>query len=245
MDRTLDAKFFVCTQNKESLTKIESLIQREFCEVYIINNYRILHSLFKHFEKLILVLDFNTVEFDSDISPFLQKLIEECSEKLIQIITVDAPEKLFIHKKIINYSFDFLNKNENILKIIADLNIWGHRNYIRFGNNGSRIAFFRINLDNQWRTGVIHDISALGMSCSFDKHNEIVPNEFDTDIELCIKDKIFSLTGKFLIRRTFKNTNMFVLVFSRKKSPKTIKSLNSIIYNLTLEHTRGKIRKLV
>ncbi len=243
MNRTLDAKFLILSPNDQARIRLQELIDREYCEIYIINNVRIISPLLNQLEKVILVL--NSAQITEDLKLFIGDLISEHDGKIIKIISVDAPENILTHDKILHCSSSYLQNDDNVIKLINELNVWGSRNYIRFGNSGSRIAFFRMKFRNSWRTGVIHDISASGMSCSFDKHNDIELNEMNTEIELCISDRIFSLTGKFLIRRSFKNNNMFVLVFSKKKASHNILSLNSIIYTLTRENTLKKIRKLV
>jgi len=245
MNKTLDAKFFVVSPDDVTRKRIGSLVTRELCEIYIIENYRIIQSLISQLEKCILILDFNTLERSIDVNGFLQELLQTCGGKLIRILTVDPPPGIISHDKLINYESGFIRSDSNVLTIVNELNIWGQRNYIRFGNKNSRIAVFRMKIKNNWRTGVIHDISASGMSCSFDKHSDIEIDEHSTDIELNIEDRIFSLTGSFLIRRTFKTANLFILIFSRKRSKENIRSLNSIIYKLTTESIAEKIRKLV
>lgn len=246
MNKTIDAKFFILAPNEEDRIRINKLVEDELCEMYILDNHEIIIPLLSQLDKCILVIDRNTA---SQMSGFpesmLIDIIQACGEALISIIIVGTPENLPEHEKIYSYRESYLKNNQNILNIIDDLNIWGHRHYIRFGNKESRIAFFRMKFAGNWRTGVIHDISASGMSCSFDKYYDIEIDEHTTAIELCIKDKIFHLTGSFLIRRTFKNSNMFVLIFSRKRSNDNIQSLNSIIYHLTRDHILELIGKLV
>ena len=245
MDKTIDAKIFVVSPGNENRKRILSLIERELCEIYIIEDYRIILPLISQLEKSIVILDFNTLEKSVDINGFLKELLLGSDLKLNKILTVDSPPNLISDNKIMNYDSEYIRSDDNVLAIVNELNLWGQRNYIRFGSKDSRIAVFRMKIKNNWRTGVIHDISASGMSCSFDKHSDIEIDELSTDIELYIKDRIFSLTGSFLIRRTFKTKNLFVLIFSRKKSQENIRNLNSILYKLTMEYISEKIRKLV
>lgn len=244
MNKTLDAKFLIAYPNVENRKRIQSLIDRELCEIFIIDDYTIFRSLLLQLEKSILVLDFNTLKISDNINDLLTELLEACGSRLLKILTIDSPSEIISHKKILNYKSDFIRNDQNIIDIVNGLGVWGPRNYIRLGNKSSRIALFRMKNDNNWRTGVIHDISASGMSCSFDKYSDININAISSDIEVCIKDQIFHLTGNFLLRRTFKATNTFVLVFSRKKSIENVQNLNSIIYRLTMDSILEKIKNL-
>lgn len=245
MDRTLDAKFLILSPNESDRKRLNTLVEMEYCEIYIIENYKLIAPLVKQMEKVILVIDYNSVQIQGDFNLFIGELIDESADQIMKVIAVNAPENSSHHEKILYCNSQYLESDDNVIKLIQELNVWGQRNYIRFGNSLSRIAFFRIKLKDHWRTGVIHDISASGMSCSFDKYSDLELNELDTEIQLCISERIFSLTGKFLVRRSFKTNNIFVIVFSRKKTHETIRSLNSIVYALTRETTLNKIRKIV
>ena len=245
MMKTIDAKFFILSPDRKSRDRIDSVISNEVCEIYSLENHEIVGDVLSQFDKSVLVLESSNINIKNQLNSFITGLIENYNKNIIKIIIVGTPDKILENEKFLYVELEDLISDENIYGIIEKLNIWGPRNYIRFGNKASRIAFFRMKIKNKWRTGVIHDISASGMSCSFDKHTDINIDENSTKIELCIKDKIFFLSGSFLIRRTFKNTNMFVLVFSRKRSNENIKNLNSIIFKLTRDYVEHKISKFV
>ena len=245
MNKTIDAKFFILSNNALYKKRIDKVIEEEKCEIYNLDSHTIIKPLFLLTEKSILVIDDQHNLINQITETFILNLIETLQNKLIKVIFLGTSTKRIFHEKVRYYEHDYIVEDKNILQIIEELNVWGPRNYIRFGNKDSRIAVFRMKFSDNWRTGVIHDISASGMSCSFDKHDDININENSTEIELCIKDRIFHLAGSFLIRRTFKNMNTFVLVFSRKRSTENIQNLNSIIYNLTRENIIDKISKFV
>jgi len=245
MLRIIDAKIFVLSTDSQSRNRINAVIKKENNEVYILENHAIVKSLLMQFVKNILVIDIDNFLLSQDLNEYVQDVISSLQEKLIKIIIVGNCAQNIKNEKILYLDSSDIISDDNVLSIIDNLNIWGPRNFIRFGSSVSRIAYFRMKFKHNWRTGVIHDISASGMSCSFDKHCEINPDENSSSIEICIKEKIFSLSGSFLIRRTFKNSNMFVIVFSRKRSPENIRNLNSIIYNLSREAVLDKVRKLV
>jgi len=245
MLKIIDAKIFVLSPDSQSRKRIETVISKEKSEVYILENHTIIKPLLMQYDKNILVIDIDNSQLTRDLNDYVLDIITSVQNKLIKIIIVGDCGQFIKNEKVLYLDRSEIIRDENILSIIDDLNIWGQRNFIRFGSHISRIAYFRMKFKESWRTGVIHDISASGMSCSFDKYSEINLDENSTSIEICIKEKIFSLSGSFLIRRTFKNSNMFVIVFSRKRSSENIKSLNSIIYNLSREDVLDNVRKLV
>lgn len=244
MNKVLDAKFFVLSPDEQNRAKIKNLIKKEICEIYILEKPELIKPIISRFKKSILVLSSHPEESSGNYTNFVLDLINSCAENLLKIIIIGDSGKKITHERILNLERNQLENNYEVMNIIDSLDIKGFRNYIRLGYKNSRIAFFRMNLNNEWRTGVIHDISAAGMSCSFDQHRDISPDENSRVIELSIKDRIFRLSGNFLIRRTFKNNNIFVIVFTRRNNMENIKSLKSIIYNLTREEVLDKIREI-
>jgi uncharacterized protein YjgD (DUF1641 family) len=244
MTNSIDAKFFILSPDDKSKKRIEIVIEKEICEVYILENLKSVSEVISHFTKSILVVDCASFNSKSELRDYTSDLLNRFYENLINIIIICDTAEEYENEKIMYLRRDQISNDEDILKLIHKMDIEGERKYIRLGHKDSRIAFFRMKLQNKWRTGVIHDLSASGMSCSFDKHHEIFTDENDTIIEICITEKIFQLSGKFLLRRTFKNDNMFVLVFSRKKNMENINSLNSILYHLNRKKVLEKISKL-
>ena len=232
MNKTIDAKFFVLSPDDRSKDRIQKVICKEICEIYIVENILNIKSLLLRLDKIILVIDCNTFSDSENLDPFILDILSSCGDKLLYIISIDYSGYID-HYKLLSFKSDYLKSDKNVINEIDKLDIWGPRSYIRLGHKVSRTAFFRMKINNIWRTGVVHDISASGMSCSFDHHDEINIYEQTTAIEICIKERIFHLSGTFLIRRTFKNNNMFVLIFSQRKNRENIQNLNSVIYTLT------------
>ncbi|MBI9100136.1 MAG: hypothetical protein JEY91_16765 [Spirochaetaceae bacterium] len=235
MNKTIDAKFFIISPDEKSKERIQKVIYNEICEIYIVENIQNIKPLLLRLDKLILVIDSNTFSDSENLESFILDIINSCGNKLLYLISIDYPGDIN-HDKILSFKSDYLKSDQNVVNEIDKLDIWGPRSYIRLGHKVSRTAFFRMKINNIWRTGVVHDISASGMSCSFDHHEQININEQTTAIEICIKERIFHLSGTFLIRRTFKNSNMFVLIFSQRKNRENIQNLNSVIYTLTRQY---------
>lgn len=245
MNQTIDAKVFFLQPGTGDRERIEKLIEIEACEIFILHNPEIVSKLIAQLDKSILIIDRETFEYHEDLSSYIDSLIDLCGSKLFKVIAVDTTLSLPQRDSVYMIDRERADNDKEILKIIEELGLWGLRKYIRFGSQNSRIAFFRMKFYTEWRTGVIHDISASGMSCSFDRFVDIDVSDKSSVIEICIKETIFRFKGNFLIRRTFKNSNMFVLVFSRKRGRGGMKNLNSIIYKLTREQVLDKIEKLV
>lgn len=244
MSRTIDARIFYLLPNARDKERIDGLTERELCESFVLTKPEIVKSILMQQDKSILIVDSETFPQKENLDEFAERIVDECGDKIIRLFIIGSGETTPDTDKIVRLDRKTADNDESIKNIVSKLNVWGMRSYIRFGNQHSRIAFFRMKFTDIWRTGVIHDISASGMSCSFDRHGDIDVTEKSSSIELCIKDKIFRLSGNFLLRRTFKNSNMFVLVFSVRRNMESIQQLNSIIFKLTREQVQEKIEKL-
>lgn len=244
MSRTIDARIFYLLPNDRDKGRIETLTEQEICESFVLTNPEKVKAILLQQDKSILIIDSETYPGAGSLEKFAEEIVEECGDKIIRLFIIGSGQNLLENKKIIRIDRKTSDDDNSVKNIVSELNIWGMRSYIRFGNHNSRIAFFRMKFADIWRTGVIHDISASGMSCSFDRHGDIDVTEKSSSIELCIKDKIFRLSGSFLLRRTFKNSNMFVLVFAARRNQEYIQQLNSIIFKLTREQVLEKIERL-
>lgn len=244
MNENIDAKIFIISPDEKHRERVQKVIDDQRCEIYILEKDSSAKNIISHFKKSVLIVDAANYNNTENLQKFITDMLTISQEKLINIIIIDNPEGHISDSRVLSVERSLTDNEEYILQFIKDLNILGPRSYIRFGYKDSRIAFFRMKLMDKWRTGVIHDISASGMSCAFDKHQDIKMDENSTIIELSINDVIFRMTGSFLLRRTFKNDNMFVLVFSGRKNQEHITSLNSIIYSLSRKNVLKKIAEL-
>ncbi|MBB6479141.1 hypothetical protein [Spirochaeta isovalerica] len=245
MTRTIDARIFFLLPGESDRIRINQLVEREICESFILEEPGLVKKILLQQDKSILLIDYSTFPDCYKIEPYCREIIDICGEHLIRIFIVDSESRVPPFDRKISFLTRKESEDKDRMKsIVDDLNIWGLRSYIRFGSHNSRIAVFRMKIHQNWRTGVIHDISASGMSCSFDRHDDIDVSGKSTTIEIIIREQIFSLEGNFLIRRTFKNTNMFVLVFSSRRGGGNLNKLNSIIFKLTRQQVLEKIEKL-
>ncbi|MBN2657094.1 MAG: hypothetical protein JXR86_08545 [Spirochaetales bacterium] len=245
MTRTIDARIFFLLPDIRDHKRIEQLVQQEICEAFILNEPALVKKILLQQDKSILLIDYNTFPDRSGLEEYCREIIGECGDHLLRVCIVGSESQQDNRNpKVLYLSREEADDNEKLKSVVDELNIWGLRNYIRFGSHNSRIAVFRMKFFQSWRTGVIHDISASGMSCSFDRHDDIDVTGNSTIIEIIIHEQIFRLEGNFLIRRTFKNSNMFVLVFSSRRGGGNLKKLNSIIFKLTRQQVLEKIEKL-
>lgn len=244
MHKTIDAKILFINPSASDRERINSLISGELCEAFILDDLELATKLISSLDKSILVIDERTFPGDKPAGQVLESLFGCCGDRLLKIFTIGTFSDLPENGKIYRVDTPTVLNDDKILAIIDELGLWGSRSYIRFGDHNSRVAFFRMRFGNFWRTGVIHDISASGMSCSFDRFDDIEVEEKSTEIEIYIRESIFRLKGNFLLRRSFKKSNTFVIVFSDRRSGTHINKLNSIIYNLTREQVLTIMEKL-
>lgn len=245
MNKTIDARIFFLLPSESDKERINLLVENEISESFILTNPSLVVNVIKLQDKSILFIDTETYPDKTKILSYCLHVIESCGDKLIRILIVNDVElKEKKHEKITFLTRKEADDNQRLTEIVNEMGLWGLRNYIRFGSHKSRIAVFRMWSVNHWRTGVIHDISVSGMSCSFDRYNDIEVSDRSTIIEIIIHEHIFKLNGNFLIRRTFKNNNMFVICFASRRGGTNLKKLNSIIFGLMRQQVLDKIEKL-
>jgi hypothetical protein len=73
----------------------------------------------------------------------------------------------------------------------------GHRHFVRFGNHYASIATFGFQRDGKRYAGVVHDISAVGISCTFKPEPDQVGHMIVHDMQLNLPGYRAVIPGTF------------------------------------------------
>jgi len=119
---------------------------------------------------------------------------------------------------------------ERIGTILEALSARGQRQYVRFGGADQVVAKVCLTRMGECIFGEVHDISSVGMSCSFPDGIDFSPKEQIETIEIICDDTSYHVKGSILLKReNASGKPVFVIMFDRKNSPEAQEQIRSFI----------------
>ena len=120
--------------------------------------------------------------------------------------------------------------SHRIIEILTTNGARGQRQYVRYGGQDLSVARFVFRHRGVDYTGVVHDISSVGMSCTFDAGTEFQVDDGLMDIRIQIEESISTISGRIIVKRALQNTqDLYVVMFDRRINAETRDGLHRFI----------------
>jgi hypothetical protein len=245
--------FFLYPHSVIKKDLMQELIASEY-EVYIINDYKRVKAILKHFKNSILFINIDENLKEQEWIDFIKVLIAEAPDTGVQIGILTYNENDVLAQK---YLMDIgvpcgfiqlnLGKDKSkgiILKTLEFNESKGQRKYIR-ANATNKNATFNVKIGNDLFAGNINDISSVGMSCTFDVDIGLKKNAILRKIQLKLQGKLVLVDGIVFGSRAIENNiNLYVVMFTNNMSDDTKDKVHSFIGNTIQEQIDREIDSL-
>jgi len=106
----------------------------------------------------------------------------------------------------------------------------GHRHFVRFGNHYASIATFGFHHDGKRYAGVVHDISVVGISCTFKPEPDQVGHMIVDDMQLNLPGYRAVIPGRFTKTRYVAGHTIHVFLFDDELGEDIQDSIYDFIY---------------
>ena len=230
MDNISGKKIFLLYPD-ESLRSVFHGELRNSFTIYYMYDYEKIRPLAAYYPGSIIVL--NLINNDLGWLPDeLEAELEGMREERPSIIILhdgNKPENPLCTLSIRSTGDDEALRAE-LKKVFEELGGKGRRNFVRYGGNGENIASIVIPVKSDTLQGVVHDISASGLSCSFPQAMEI-PSKKELAVTLGIGGESIALTAFKILERKFNDDIIHVLKFSGGMPADRIEMLLNFIYS--------------
>ncbi|MEW5817519.1 MAG: hypothetical protein AB1798_19240 [Spirochaetota bacterium] len=200
---------------------MEAVIKHEY-EAYSVFDHIRLSKLLQEYNTALLFICIDLRE-DIDWENYVLSLINNEKTKSVKFILMSEHilrEKMKgLFEEIASFC-EFVNLGssnslDTILGFFEKYQARGQRKYVRYGGYGEISARFKFLYRGNDYTGVVHDISTVAMSCSFDMEFNFDINTRIPDIQLILGDEILTISGRISVKRQLGHNNIFVVMFDR------------------------------
>jgi hypothetical protein len=136
----------------------------------------------------------------------------------------------------------------------------GQRKFLRFGGVGQAIAPFSAVVNRRRVMGVVHDISSVGLSCSFDADSEVGVGDIFSGLQIDIPGSLPAMAGRLTLKRDMPEragqssqdgvnrdaatTDIYVLMFDRRRKEMYAEAVHEFIYRSLQADLDRKIAEL-
>lgn len=121
--------------------------------------------------------------------------------------------------------------SEAVTGYLDHLGARGHRHYIRFGSQYASIATFDFHRGEKRFAGIIHDISAAGVSCTFRPEPESLGRKSVKDMHLNLPGYRATVSGHFVSHRVVAGQTIRVFNFDGDVSDEVREHIHDFIYS--------------
>lgn len=231
MEKTLGRKaFFLYPDGRVVPGVLDALRKREF-EVYGFQSHKIIGKILGFYENSVLFIwadegpgPAGWAELIREIHPE-NKIPESTSDAVMYALVKrgrKSPEYEALASAIgLAFLIDIPDESEKLTErigtILEAISARGQRQYVRFGGAGQIVTSLYAAHGDAGVSGTVHDISSVGMSCSFSEEVDFNPKDRIDQIELSIQDQRYRVGGFILLRRQDPSGRpVYVIMFDRK-----------------------------
>ena len=202
-------------------------------QIYYIFDYEKIRLLADYYPGCIICINLVNNDLDwlvDDIIEGLEGISEENYPK-IALLTDREPPSAAASCPLVDFRKNPEEIIEDIKKLFSDFGGRGRRNFVRYGGYGESVATIRVRTDGDFATGTVHDISASGLSCSFQENIELNASSGDIEIRLDLAGTGLTLKATKILERAMDGRLIHILQFERNMSEDKLDELSRFIHS--------------
>jgi len=246
--------FFLYPPNIIEEELIEKIVKEEY-EAYILKDHKIAIELLKEYSESILYINIDSVLSESQWEKYINELKNNPLTKDVHIGVLTYKEDKNLAKKfLIDLGIECgyivlkqgtLNAKKIIFKVLEYNEAKGRRKFLRVMCNNKSIASFNIKIGEEIISGVINDLSIIGIAGELDKNNiQLKEGDILKDIQLRLLGSVVSVYGKIkMIRKLDNDKKLYIIIFENLPQISNDK-IHHFIYQIHQENMDKKIKQI-
>jgi hypothetical protein len=217
---------------------VAELAQQEF-EVYIVKDHAALAQVLKRYPGSIVFADIDERMSEKDWEAWIRGLINNpaTNQTGIGILSVNGDEQLqrkYVNSVRVQCGYTVLKADLNqvirqLVEILKAMDAKGRRKYIRAITENEAFTTINFPLNGTFVNGIIKDISAVGLSCSFGEDPELTKNTLFQNIQIKLQSTILKVEGIVFGSRADGASKTYVILFTKRIDPETRSKIRKYI----------------
>lgn len=226
---------------------IGELIQQEY-EVYIAKNKDNLKRVLRQYPDSIIFVDVNEHMAENEWEMWIRGIMDAPDTKDVSIGIVTSNENDQAKQKyqttlkvpcgytVINYDLEKIIGH--LISVLQEVGAKGRRKYIRaIIDRVESNTSVNLSIDGNYVNGRIKDISAVGISCTFENNLEIPKNTLLKDIQVRLQTHLLKAEGIVFGSRMEGTEKTYVILFTQRIDPEVRAKIRKYIQ----QHMQNKM----
>ena len=217
---------------------ISTLIRSEY-EIYLLKNHEAAVSVLEKYDDSILFINIDEELTEPEWEKYIKNIMESEKTKNVRIGILTYNEDASLAKKylmdlmipcgFIKLRLGLIESTKIMLATLDSNEAKGTRKFVRAKCETS--ATFNLDFNNKRYSGIINDLSVVGMACVFDKNVDIKLHTIFKNIQLNLKGILCRLTG-FVAGIRKLESNVYVIMFKQNMGDDMREKIRNFIHKL-------------
>lgn len=246
--------FFLYPHSVIESDLIHDFIKNEY-EIYILKDHRKVKLLLKKYKDSIVFINIDEHLSEQEWYEYVESITDNREFQGVQVGILTYNENADLQMK---YLMDLsvtcgfiqlkLGKEDSkniILKTLEANESKGKRKYIRATSTNRKRSAFNVKIGTELKTGIVNDISSVGMSCIFDEPLELKKNALLAKMQLKLNGKLILVDGiVFGSRRISEKELLYVVMFTNSVSEDSKAKIHKYIGEIIQENLDMEVRDI-
>ena len=175
------------------------------------------------------------IDLDSDGIDELDSMKKALKEKEINCVLAGFGSKVDYGKRPVDLRIIVDTSKKGFFEVMLDFlnrhHAQGQRHYIRFGGTNASIATFVFHWEGKRYAGIIHDISAAGISCEFKPDPGELDDKEVAKLIINLPGRGIEVSGRFSGTRNFSGRKIHIFLFSENTMEKVSREIHDFIFS--------------
>lgn len=242
--------FFISPPELVKTEIVPGMIAREF-ETYVLEDLEIIGPLFREFRDVLIYVNLDDPDSWRE-SAMLELAGDDGPIAAIGGVATKAGLEQFSRYAdlfalgLVDLNLGIEQSAARIAASLKEHHAIGQRKFLRFGGSGQAIAHFSAVVNRLPVTGMVHDISAVGLSCSFDDDTGLGVGDIFSGLRIDIPGALPTMAGRINLKRDMpmgvggtapigagKNlavADIYVLMFDRRRKKMYAEAVHEFVY---------------
>jgi hypothetical protein len=205
---------------------ITELAQQEY-EAYIAKDHNRLMRVLKNCSDSIIYVNIDDKMQEAEWEKWITSILSSFPDIKVGIFTSNTSdeykhkytEKIKITCGYMPLKLDMSKALENVLAILAAMNVKGRRKYLRAFSENETTTTMNMPLDGDFVNSNIRDISVVGFSCFFEHDPGLKKNALHKDIQIRLQTNLLKVEAVVFGSREESGKIIYVFLFTQRIDP--------------------------